>query len=361
MMDKIGFFLTVLICMFISCAENNRYTIEGSIDDGSLKKVYLLKSDSAGLVVYDTVEMNNGNFVFEGIIDKPEVWHISFQPPEIAEYLYGIILEPGKISVSFSPDREYMFAAGTPLNDKWRNAFGQYTEKKSELDHLLGKDSLSLAEIDLLEKTKKEMSGFVSGFIRENIDNEIGLHYLLSLRWRIDDKDASELLNLAGDTFRNLTQIKEWETFLAIKDNIKSGNPFIDVRGVDPDGNEKALSDYAGNSNIVLIDFWASWCAPCIDEFPRLKTAYERYKPRGFEIIGVSLDNDSKKWKASIEKLNLEWPQISDLKGWDSEFVRQYPARPIPYSVLLDENGNIIKAGLRGNMLLAILDKIYNK
>ena len=104
---------------------------------------------------------------------------------------------------------------------------------------------------------------------------------------------------------------------------------------------------------LVLIDFWASWCAPCRKELPNVKRAYEKYKNKGFEILGVSLDKDRDAWIEAISKEGLTWPQVSDLKFWQSEAVQVYAIQSIPYTVLIDKEGKIIATDLRG----ADLDK----
>ena len=102
---------------------------------------------------------------------------------------------------------------------------------------------------------------------------------------------------------------------------------------------------------MVLIDFWASWCAPCRSAIPRLIKIYEQYKDKGFEIVAVSLDQDAKAWKEAIGKMNMPWPQLSDLKAWKSEGVKSYAVATIPYTILIDSQGKIIARDLHGDEL----------
>ena len=97
------------------------------------------------------------------------------------------------------------------------------------------------------------------------------------------------------------------------------GSQFKDIALQTPQGATKRLSDYCGKGNYVLVDFWASWCGPCRAEMPNVKKAYEKYHSKGFEIVGVSLDNDKAAWTGAIQRMNLTWPHLSDLKGWQSE------------------------------------------
>ena len=102
---------------------------------------------------------------------------------------------------------------------------------------------------------------------------------------------------------------------------------------------------------VVLVDFWASWCGPCRREMPNLVEAYKKYRNKGFEIVGVSLDRDAEAWKNGIEKLDITWPQMSDLKYWDCEGAKLYAVSSIPHTVLIDGEGVILARGLHGEEL----------
>ncbi|NLA63004.1 MAG: TlpA family protein disulfide reductase, partial [Bacteroidales bacterium] len=94
-----------------------------------------------------------------------------------------------------------------------------------------------------------------------------------------------------------------------------------------------------------------SWCGPCIQEMPNVVKAYDKYKNKDFEIVGVSLDKDEEKWLQGVKDLNMTWPQMSDLKLWESEAVGLYAIKSIPHTVLLDKEGKIIAKDLRGEQL----------
>lgn len=124
-----------------------------------------------------------------------------------------------------------------------------------------------------------------------------------------------------------------------------------------PDGELMKLSDLRGQ--VVLVDFWASWCGPCRLENPNVVAAYEKYKDKGFTIFSVSLDNNKEAWVKAIEADNLDWPyHVSDLKGWGSEAAALYDVTSIPASFLLDASGRIIDQNLRGERLEQRLQEI---
>ena len=135
-------------------------------------------------------------------------------------------------------------------------------------------------------------------------------------------------------------------------------NTFVDIALPGPQGQTVRVRDYVGQNKLVLIDFWASWCGPCIRELPNVVKAYELYHGKGLEIVGVSLDKDKAHWLAAIEQTGQKWPQMSDLKGWDCEGALFYGIQSIPANVLIDEHGKIIARDLRGEDLINTLAKL---
>jgi thiol-disulfide isomerase/thioredoxin len=127
---------------------------------------------------------------------------------------------------------------------------------------------------------------------------------------------------------------------------------FVDLGLPGPQGQTVWVGDYVGQNKLVLIDFWASWCGPCIRELPNVVKAYERFHDKGLEIVGVSLDKDKASWLAAIEQTGQKWPQMSDLKGWDCAGAQIYGIQSIPANVLIDEHGKIIARDLRGEDLI---------
>ena len=174
---------------------------------------------------------------------------------------------------------------------------------------------------------------------------------------------ASQLVKAFGDS----PTVKEVnKSLIAMKAKKEAANVLApgklapDFTDTKPDGSQLTLSDLRGK--VVLLDFWASWCGPCRNENPNVVRLYNQYKDKGFTVMSVSMDQDKVKWIAAIEKDQLTWPNhVCDLKGWASEAGKKYQVTGIPFTVLIDQEGKIIKTNLRGQMLEQELQKILGQ
>lgn len=143
--------------------------------------------------------------------------------------------------------------------------------------------------------------------------------------------------------------------------SVAVGKSYKDVMGVTPDGVELKLSDVIKNNKYTLLDFWASWCAPCRGEFPHLKKAYKKYKNDGFEIYALSIDKKRDAWLKASDDEQLPWLNIVDLDGFKAKGITDYGIRGIPANYLIDTNGIIIATNLRGFGLDESLKGFFKK
>ena len=137
------------------------------------------------------------------------------------------------------------------------------------------------------------------------------------------------------------------------------GEPFWDLMESDPDGNSHLLSEYVGQGRWVLVDFWASWCGFCRAEKPNQLVAYKKYHRKGFDIVGLSFDDDKEAWLKAIADWEMPWIQLSDLKGWQTVAAGTYAVSGLPDNLLIDPEGTIVARGVFGEDLEKRLSGIF--
>lgn len=137
------------------------------------------------------------------------------------------------------------------------------------------------------------------------------------------------------------------------------GTAVKDLQEPDTLGQMHRLSEYVGRGNYVLIDCWASWCPPCMEEMPNVKACYDKYRSKGFTIVGLSFDRNPDAWRRAIREGKLDWVHLSDLRFWQTTAAKTFGIRAIPATILCDPKGTIVAVDLRGEQLQQKLKEIY--
>lgn len=156
-----------------------------------------------------------------------------------------------------------------------------------------------------------------------------------------------------------LGQLKQQEAAKKIQRSLAVGTVFPDFKETDLDGKPLSVGNFKGK--VVLVDFWATWCGPCVGELPNVLKTYEKFHAKGFEIIGISLDKEKDKLTGFLKEKGMTWAQYFDGKGWQSKLAGQYGVNSIPATYLIDTEGKILAKDLRGEALEKAVEKALTK
>jgi thiol-disulfide isomerase/thioredoxin len=320
---------------------------------------YMQMSDQKTL---DSAVIHGKQFEFKGKADSSYigVLVVNNRPYTI------FFVENGNVNIEISEDTNNMsIATGTQLNDLYKSFNQRLEPVKGKIDELI-QYARSQERTDELDREVNEKYDVLSqellqvsiNFLNENPGTMLSAFILLnSMSQGIDDELIQSSYDKLDEQVKNSAFGKIIQQEVE-KTNIKEiavDEQFRDMTMQTPDDKEISISDYAGKGKYVLLDFWASWCGPCRAENPSIVALYGDYKDKGFEIVGVSLDDNKDAWLKGIKDDGIIWPQMSDLKGWKSEATFKYRIQGIPYTVLLDKEGKVIATNLRGE---ALRDKI---
>jgi thiol-disulfide isomerase/thioredoxin len=223
-------------------------------------------------------------------------------------------------------------------------------------------DSLKSPFITIAERNNKAVTDFLNSWLREEKNATakwyglgVASHFLSKEQWAVAMKKAvAEHPHHAGLTLMKLT-------LAAAEEDATSGKALLGKQLPDltlPDTSGKPVTVSSYKRRWLLVDFWASWCAPCRAENPNLVALNKKYRNKNFAIVGVSLDRDTIAWKNAIRKDSLSWPQMSDLKFWESKAVEVYGFNALPFNVLVDTSGKAVAVNLHGEALKAKLEEL---
>jgi peroxiredoxin len=370
-MKRPSFFLPCLVAVLLcaTAAAQPGYQIKGTITGAGDTWAYLSKMEQGEYRDLDSVRVRQGVFTLKGKVAEPNVYQVRLREGKGG---FLLVLENKVITVRGQAGKiEESAITGSSLTDE----YVAYQRKHSDP-----------ARKEMIANTLKAEELRARG-------DSAGAHQLLSLNGEIMEKQflvASEYISAHPEAFQSLSLLRwgwnefgletskkmflslapQWqkhtlaqEVLAGIKERemyaekAKAGTPFADFRL--PDANGKSVDLASLRGKYVFIDFWASWCGPCRQENPHLVKTYQKFKGKPFEIVGISLDEKQEPWLKAIEKDNLPWVHLSDLKGWNNELTLHYGIKWIPSSFLLDPEGKIIARDLRGDALDKMLSGLF--
>jgi len=333
--------------LFAACGGKNAYTVTGTVEGGENgDMVYLQRNQMDD--VFDSTKIENGKFIFKGTQEAPQVVYATAPTQSL---ILNFVLESGNINLTVTNSDDRDLRTGTANNDKLQETLKIITAASGVVDELF----MSVMTTDLSDEEIAEVKKNIFPAIDEynkifeectkDAETDFVANYIASNRRKIELSEE----NLDNIIKSGAEQRKATATTAV-------GMKFTDFTGSDADGKAVEFSSYVGNGKYILVDFWASWCKPCIDEIPSLIKIYDKYKYQGFEIVGISLDSKKDDWTKALNKHNMPWVHLLDTNG---EAVSIYGITGIPHMMIIDKDGQIIGRDLRGQSLESKLEEIF--
>ena len=340
--------------LLLGACSSDGYTIRGKIAGLDNPYVYLLRY-TGEVEVIDSAKVTKGDFVFKGKAEQPEVVYLSTDKQQPFVHFF---LENGRISVDGALSAPADIAVlGTPSNDIQR----AFDEKIAALEEEFAKAGNDVQRDSL----RKEYSKLMSDAVEMNRDNIYGVTTFLNNAYAfLSPEEVMGQIALFPAEWQQRTELTDLRKVMEQRLRTTVGQLYVDISAPNADGEAVSLKSVIENpaNKYVLVDFWASWCGPCLREIPYLQADYEKYRKKGFEIYAVSLDDERDAWVKTIADKQMKWIQVCDFKAFDSPASLDYAVESIPSNFLIRcSDGQIVAAQLRGKALGEKLEEMLGK
>jgi thiol-disulfide isomerase/thioredoxin len=348
---------SALLIGALTACQSTTYQVKGTIEGAADGDTLFLTSDLQTGIPSDTIFVEDGKFHISGEADSVRLCMI--YSAKRNELNAPFFIEPGIISIQIKETPGASRVGGTKCNDEWQVLNDSVISIGKEInriaEHIYGNTVTPEEQqkgMEQIDRLNQRFSNIVIKTCEKNIRNEFG-YFLLTYYpdELIDIQSRSRLIKLLPEEMRKREQIRVMEQSLEASAKTAEGATIPDFSQPAPDGTSLSIMSEVSQHRITIIDFWASWCGPCRQEIPFMIELYNKNKDKGLGIVGVSLDNDKDAWLTAIKQMNMPWAQMSDLNGWDNAAAKLFNITSIPHTIVVDQQGKILRHGLRGEAL----------
>ena len=349
-MKRITF--AILGLLLAACAPKATETtlIQGRIEGGAADQVAVFVLDYN---LNEPIEVTDGTFIYE-LATNPAVVATFSCMMDGKRISQALIPDGSNLSLVFSPEGATLKSSNKKsINYRMLEVDQVYQEMVDFASKYLSmqRDGASKEQLDSIAELRRPISDKLQALYREDLekqkDNYLSVKGLVGLQGDLTDEQKDSLIHTLDSTVIQTARIQMILKDIQGRLRSKEGMPFVDF-SVDTENGTVRLSDYIGKGKYVLVDFWASWCQPCIVEMPLLKEVYNRFNGTDFTILGVAVSDKPEDSRAAIHKHALPWEQIL---GTGNVAMDAYGINGIPHVILFGPDGTILKRDLRGEQI----------